>query len=109
MTIDGQAWDITTVSGTYEVHKELLSEQPWFGHKTLAVEFMAATYGMTFDGLPRYGLNGYPNYYGNKGVYFAYVDEVRSDGRTVSAGDAYINSSTEGCSIDGSHGFTCAY
>jgi hypothetical protein len=43
VTVDGQAWDISMVRGTYEQHKELLSQQPWFGHETLALDFLIET------------------------------------------------------------------
>jgi hypothetical protein len=114
VTVDGKDYDISFVKGTYDEHKELLASQPWFGHKSLALEFMAETYGMKFDGTRRDAIiDATQNHGGNKSAYFAYLDEVMPDGRTVQAGYAGMVSDSGGCSVggpdDNSQGWPCSY
>jgi hypothetical protein len=111
VTVGGQDWEISTVRGTYEQNKELLTKQPWFGHKSLARDFMMATYGLKFDGLRRNGPYYFPNTGGNVSWHFAYLDTVMPDGRIVPAGKAGMVSDNDGCNIGGplSEGYQCSY
>lgn len=38
-TVNGTTYDFTTITGTANDNQQLLSEQPWFGSRSLAFEF----------------------------------------------------------------------
>jgi hypothetical protein len=110
ITIDGLAYDISTVVGTYDDHKELLASQPWFGHQDLAREFLIETYSIPKEpGVRRDGIPNFPNTGGNISWRFAYLDKVMADGRTVPGGSASMVLDYGECSLDGHHGNTCSY
>ena len=71
VTVDGKQWDIGMKRGSYAKHAATLAKQPWFGHKTLARKFLIAHQGYNRDTAvhPKY-----PNFGGNRSLWFAYYD-----------------------------------
>ncbi|WP_185234595.1 hypothetical protein [Teredinibacter franksiae] len=58
------AFDITTVTGSFSSHKDLLQSQKWWDNEILASEFLSLSAG--FDKI------GYINTGGNESPFFAY-------------------------------------
>jgi hypothetical protein len=102
VTVNGQDWDIDVVSGTYAQHADTLTKQPWFGHKTLAREFLIAYMGFE-TGVPvaYYGGRYFPNLGGNHSNYFTFYDVVSEKGNLVGASYYAVNVPGDGCVLDG--------
>jgi hypothetical protein len=87
VTVDGQDWVVDTISGTYAEHAELLSTQPWFGHRALARKFLIAAKGYRVDAPPtNYWWGDFPNVGSNVSPYFVYFDTRNTEGEMVAMG-----------------------
>jgi hypothetical protein len=85
VTVNGQDWDIEVVSGSNAQHAAILSQQPWFGHKTLARDFLIAYMGLE-EGVPKdYVFPPDNNVYGKRSTYFTFYDVLSEDGNLVGA------------------------
>ena len=81
--VDGQQWEVTTFTGTYDNNVTLLQNQEWWGNQATAEKFASAV----GDDL------NFPNLFGTVGPYFAFSEGQRNFGRLGTL--RWVNASAE--------------